>query len=157
MVSPSSADVPARDPVVVYSDGSCLGNPGPGGWGVVVFLDRQDPLRLSGPDPQTTNNRMELTAAIKGLEATPIGSTVSLYSDSQYLVNTMTRNWKRRKNHDLWERLDSLAGEREVIWHWIYGHAGDRWNEEADRLAVSAMKTAADGRAQARKRYERQS
>ena len=141
--------------LILYTDGSCLNNPGPGGWGAVFLTDQGEPLRLSGHDPDTTNIRMELTAAIKGLEATPTGSTVALYSDSQYLVNTMTRNWKRRKNHDLWERLDSLAGEREVNWHWIYGHAGDRWNEEADRLAVSAMKTAASGKPRGKGRYGR--
>ncbi len=143
--------------ITIYTDGSCLNNPGPGGWGAIVLQEQGDPVRLSGHEPQTTNNRMELTAAMKGLEATPTGSTVALYSDSQYLVNTMTRNWKRRKNHDLWQRLDSLAGEREVIWHWIYGHAGDRWNHEADRLAVSAMKTAAGGKPRAGGRYGRQS
>ena len=147
----------AADTITIYTDGSCLNNPGPGGWGAVVMPEPGEATRLSGHEPWTTNNRMEMTAAIKGLEATPTGSIVALYSDSQYLVNTMTRNWKRRKNHDLWERLDSLAGERVVIWHWIYGHAGDRWNHEADRLAVSAMKTAASGKPRAKGRYGRQS
>ena len=143
--------------LIIYTDGSCLHNPGPGGWGAIVLRDNGEPARFSGSHPHTTNNRMELTAAIKGLEATPPGSAVALYSDSQYLVNTMTKNWKRRKNHDLWEQLDSLAGTREVIWYWIYGHAGDRWNEEADRLAVSAMKTAASGNPGAGGRYGQKS
>ena len=146
----------AADTITIYTDGSCLNNPGPGGWGAVVLPEQGEATRLSGHKPWTTNNRMELTAAIEGLEATPAGSTVALYSDSQYLVNTMTLNWKRRKNHDLWKRLDSLAGERVVIWHWIYGHAGDHWNHEADRLAVSAMKTTASGRPRARGGYGRQ-
>ncbi len=131
--------------ITIYTDGSCLTNPGPGGWGAVVLREQAEPLRLSGHEPDSTNNRMELTAAIKGLEAVTAGTSVALYSDSSYLVNTMTRNWKRRVNHDLWDRLDSLAQAREVVWHWVRGHAGDRWNEEADRLAVSAMKVAANG------------
>ena len=131
--------------ITIYSDGSCLDNPGPGGWGAVVLAGTEEPVRLSGPEKQTTNNRMELMAAIQGLEATPAGSAVTLYSDSSYLVNTMTRNWKRRVNHDLWDRLDSLAQQREVVWHWVRGHAGNRWNEEADRLAGSAMNVAANG------------
>ena len=86
---------------------------------------------------------MELTAAIKGLEAVPIGTTVALFSDSEYLVKTMTRNWKRRVNQDLWNQLDLLTGSRQVSWEWVRGHTGDRWNEEADQLAVSAMKQGA--------------
>jgi len=129
----------------IYTDGSCLGNPGPGGWGAIVFGESGEPQRLSGHEGQTTNNRMELMAAIQGLEAAPTGSNVVLYSDSGYLVNTMTKNWKRRVNHDLWGRLDALCGSRSVEWRWVRGHAGDRWNEAADRLAVSAMKVAADG------------
>ena len=129
--------------ITIYTDGSCLGNPGPGGWGAVVFGESEEPRRLSGHDGQTTNNRMELMAAIQGLDAAPTGSKVVLYSDSSYLVNTMTKNWKRRVNHDLWERLDALTGSRSVEWRWVRGHNGDRWNEAADRLAVSAMNVAA--------------
>ncbi len=133
------------DTITIYTDGSCQGNPGPGGWGAVVLREQGEPLRLSGPEPQTTNNRMELTAAIKGLESTPAGAFVALHSDSVYLVNTMTKNWKRRANHDLWSQLDSLAAGRTISWHWMRGHAGDRWNEEADQLAVAATKLAAGG------------
>ena len=86
---------------------------------------------------------MELMAAIQGLEAVPAGSKVVLHSDSSYLVNTMTKNWKRRVNHDLWERLDALSGSHNVEWRWVRGHNGDRWNEAADRLAVAAMNIAA--------------
>ena len=125
--------------ITIYTDGSCLNNPGPGGWGAVLLSEDGEPSRLSGHEPDTTNNRMELTAAIKGLEAVPAGAPVALYSDSSYLVNTMTRNWKRRANQDLWARLDALANQRHVTWNWVRGHAGDRWNEEADRLASSAM------------------
>ena len=129
--------------ITIYTDGSCLGNPGPGGWGAIVFGESEEPQRLSGHEAQTTNNRMELMAAIQGLEAVPAGSKVILHSDSSYLINTMTKNWKRRVNHDLWERLDSLSGSHRVDWRWVRGHNGDLWNEAADRLAVSAMNIAA--------------
>ena len=129
--------------LTIYTDGSCLGNPGPGGWGAIVFDESGESQHLSGHEGHTTNNRMELMAAIQGLEAAPTGSNVILYSDSGYLVNTMTKNWKRRVNHDLWGRLDALSGSRNVEWRWVRGHDGDRWNEAADRLAVSAMKNAA--------------
>lgn len=98
-------------------------------------------MRLSGHEDKTTNNRMELTAAIKGLEASPPGSSVTLFSDSEYLVKTMTRNWKRNVNKDLWDQLDSLSASRQIDWQWVRGHVGNRWNEEADQLAVSAMKS----------------
>ena len=134
----------------IYTDGSCLGNPGPGGW-AAILMSGEEPLRLSGGEPATTNNRMELTAAIEGLEAVSAGSVVTVYSDSTYLVNTMTRNWKRNANHDLWQRLDQLRAERQVQWGWVKGHNGHPLNEEADRLAVAAMQGfAAKGRASAR-------
>ena len=133
----------ATNAITIYTDGSCLGNPGPGGWGALVFGESEVPRRLSGHEDQTTNNRMELMAAIQGLEAVPAGSKVVLHSDSSYLVNTMTKNWKRRVNHDLWERLDALSGSHNVEWRWVRGHNGDRWNEAADRLAVAAMNIAA--------------
>ena len=105
----------------------------------MILLEQGEPVRLSGHEPDTTNNRMELTAAVKGLEATPTGASVAIYSDSEYLVKTMTRNWKRRVNQDLWNQLDSLVASRDVNWNWVQGHAGDRWNEEADRIAFAAM------------------
>ena len=135
----------AASPLTIYTDGSCLGNPGPGGWGAIVFDASGEPQQLSGHEAHTTNNRMELMAAIRGLEAAPAGASVVLHSDSSYLVNTMTKNWKRRVNHDLWGQLDALSATRSVQWNWVRGHNGDRWNEAADRLAVSAMKLAADG------------
>ena len=125
--------------ISIYTDGSCLNNPGPGGWGAIVLVEQGEPLRLSGQEPDTTNNRMELTAAIKGLEAVPAGTSVELFSDSEYLVKTMTKNWKRRVNQDLWNQLDSLSASRQVAWQWVQGHSGDKWNEEADRLAYSAV------------------
>ena len=129
------------EPITIYTDGSCLNNPGPGGWGAIVLRGDGEPDRMSGSQPHTTNNRMEMMAAIKGLEATPAGTAVAVNSDSQYLVNTMTLNWKRRKNHDLWKQLDSLSDERYVTWFWVRGHDGDQWNTEADRLAVLAAKS----------------
>ncbi len=126
----------------VYTDGSCLNNPGPGGW-AAILVRPSGPERLSGGEPDTTNNRMELTAAVKGLEAAPPSAQVTVHSDSTYLINTMTRGWKRRVNQDLWGQLDALVEGRRVRWHWVKGHAGDPWNEEADRLAVAAMQAAA--------------
>ena len=128
----------------IYTDGSCSGNPGPGGWGAIV-MQGDDTQRLSGGHAATTNNRMEITAAIKGLEATPPGADVTIHSDSEYLVKTMTKNWKRNVNKDLWEPLERLVSARSVRFEWVRGHAGHPQNEAADRLAVQAMKSVADG------------
>ena len=128
----------------IYTDGSCSGNPGPGGWGAIV-TQGDDTRRLSGGHAATTNNRMEITAAIKGLEATPPGADVTIHSDSEYLVKTMTKNWKRNVNKDLWEPLERLVSARSVRFEWVRGHAGHPQNEAADRLAVQAMKSVADG------------
>ena len=128
----------------IYTDGSCLGNPGPGGWAAIVVEDG-DKRILSGGSPKTTNNRMELAAAIEGLDAIPKGAAVTVHSDSQYLVNTMTRNWKRRVNQDLWERLDSVVAGRAVRWKWVRGHAGHPLNEEADRIANREAENVAGG------------
>ena len=128
----------------IYTDGACLGNPGPGGWAAIVQLNGEE-TELAGHEDGTTNNRMEVTAAIKGLEATPKGSMVTLYSDSQYLVNTMTKGWKRRANVDLWTRLDTLVAQRSVVWEWVRGHAGHPENERADKLATGAVGTSGNG------------
>ncbi len=122
----------------IYTDGSCSGNPGPGGWGVVIE-GAGDKRTLSGGEQRTTNNRMEIMAVIKGLEALPSGIEVTVHSDSEYVVNTMAKNWKRNANTDLWARLDGLAKDRKVRWQWVRGHNGHPQNEEADRLAVAAM------------------
>lgn len=133
--------------VEIYTDGACRGNPGPGGWGVLMrFGDRE--RELCGGDPATTNNRMELTAAIRALEALNRRCKVAIYSDSRYLrdgITTWLADWKRRgwktadrkpvKNQDLWERLDALAVEHDVEWHWVRGHDGHPENERADALA----------------------
>jgi len=120
--------------VVLYTDGACLGNPGPGGWGAVVF-DGGEKKLLHGAENNTTNNRMEITAVIEALKILPIGIDVKIYSDSTYVINTMTKNWKRKKNQDLWTLLDNEAALRNIQWEWVKGHSGDEFNEEADRLA----------------------
>lgn len=133
--------------VTAYTDGACRGNPGPGGWGVVLSFE--DSVReLSGGETKTTNNRMELTAAIRALEALKSPCRVDIYTDSTYVQNGITEwlpNWRRRnwrtaakkpvKNKDLWQRLDALAGEHDVHWHWVRGHSGHAGNERADALA----------------------
>ena len=120
--------------ITIYTDGACLGNPGPGGWGAVIIGD--GPRRvLHGNDPDTTNNRMEIKAVVQALQNIPLRSDVTIYSDSSYVINTMTKNWKRKKNNDMWDLLDKEVSIRNVGWEWVKGHAGDPLNEEADRLA----------------------
>jgi len=123
----------------IYTDGACAGNPGgPGGWGAVIYDEGGARRELSGRDPNTTNNRMEITAVIRGLEATPSGSTVLVLSDSEYVIKTMTRGWQRKANTDLWRRLDALVQDRQVSWEWVQGHNGNPDQERADALAVAA-------------------
>jgi ribonuclease HI len=133
--------------VEVYTDGACRGNPGPGGWGVVLRYGEHE-KELWGGEGQTTNNRMELTAAIEALRALTRRCRVDLYTDSQYVRMGITEwlaNWKRKgwknaarkpvKNQDLWQVLDAEAGRHEVHWHWVKGHSGHPENERADALA----------------------
>ena len=136
--------------VEIFSDGACRGNPGPGGWGALLRTKgaKGAEKELWGGEPDTTNNRMELTAAIRALEALKRPSRVRLYTDSQYVLKGISewiRDWKRRgwrtagkkpvKNIDLWQQLDELAARHEVEWHWVKGHAGHPENERADQLA----------------------
>ena len=127
--------------IVIHTDGACKGKPGPGGWGTVIEQNGNQ-QKLSGSEPQTTNNRMEMTAVIKGLEAVESSSKVLISSDSTYVINTMTKGWKRKANHDLWDQLDSLVRGRDVSWRWVRGHNGDRGNELADALATKEAGTA---------------
>ena len=121
----------------IYTDGACSGNPGGrGGWAAIVYPEMGDPRELSGREEQTTNNRMELMGAIKGLESVPSGVDVTLYSDSTYVINTMTKGWRRQANQDLWQRLDDAAAKRNVRWEWVRGHNGHPENTRADALAT---------------------
>ncbi|MFZ0676706.1 MAG: ribonuclease H [Candidatus Binatus sp.] len=121
---------------LVYADGSCLGNPGPGGWGVVVRDPDGVVTEFNGHEDATTNNRMELTAAIEGLRPTERGAEVILRSDSQYVVKSMTLNWKRNANQDLWTLLDAETKLRRVRFEWVRGHGVDPINNRADELAL---------------------
>jgi len=126
--------------IVIHTDGACKGNPGRGGWAAVIQQNGAQKI-ISGGEPRTTNNRMEMTAAIKGLEAVDASAEVLINSDSTYVINTMTKGWKRRANHDLWERLDRLVKDRNISWHWVRGHSGDPGNELADSAATKAAGT----------------
>ena len=128
---------------VAYADGSCIGNPGAGGWGVLILEPDGSERELSGGDPSTTNNRMEITAVIEALRAVAPGVEVTVRSDSQYVVKTMTLGWKRRENVDLWQQLDAEVAQRKVNFEWVRGHAGDPHNERADELANRAATQAA--------------
>jgi ribonuclease HI len=138
--------------VILYTDGACSGNPGPGGWGAVLMSGKHR-KELFGGEAATTNNRMELMAAISALEALKRPSRVDLHTDSEYLRNgimTWIHGWKQRgwktadrkpvKNVELWQRLDEAQHRHEVMWHWVRGHAGDVENERADELAREGMR-----------------
>lgn len=139
------------DKVVIYTDGACRGNPGPGGWGAILKYNGRE-KELFGGEANTTNNRMELLAAIKALEILKRPCTVVLSTDSQYLRKGITEwlaQWKRRnwrtankkpvKNIDLWQRLEQAAAVHEIQWEWIKGHSGHPGNEHADQLANRAI------------------
>lgn len=147
--------------VEIYTDGACRGNPGPGGWGALLCYGGKQ-KRLSGAEAHTTNNRMELMAAIMALEALTRSCQVRLTTDSTYVKKGITEwisQWKRRgwrtadkkpvKNADLWERLDVAAQRHRVEWHWVKGHAGHPENEEADELANAAIDDMLEGASQA--------
>ncbi|MDD6773943.1 MAG: ribonuclease HI [Bacteroidales bacterium] len=127
-----------RQTIYLYTDGAASGNPGPGGWGAVLVCGTHR-KELSGGYRLTTNNRMELLAVIRGLEAIKWkDATVRIYSDSTYVVKTVTENWKRKKNQDLWARFDAVRAGFNLEFNWIKGHAGHPENERCDRLAVKA-------------------
>jgi ribonuclease HI len=133
--------------VLIYTDGACKGNPGPGGWGALLRMGAHE-KELFGGEPETTNNRMELAAVINALASLKRSCAVEVYTDSQYVRNGITEwlaQWRRRgwktadrkpvKNIDLWQALEREAGRHEVQWHWVKGHAGHDGNERADELA----------------------
>jgi ribonuclease HI len=125
----------------IYTDGSCLKNPGgPGGYAAVIYRGDELIEELSGGDVVTTNNRMELMAVIVGLHAVREQSVITLYSDSQYVIKTLTQGWKRMKNVDLWTRLDQAARPHDVDWQWVRGHNGNAGNVRADALANRAAR-----------------
>jgi ribonuclease HI len=146
-------------PVVVYTDGACRGNPGPGGWGAVLRWNGHE-RRLHGGEAATTNNRMELMAAIQALESLREPCHVTLHTDSNYVRQGITewlaqwrrRNWKTAdkkpvKNQDLWERLDAATARHRIEWRWVKGHSGDAGNELADELANRGVDDVAGARA----------
>ena len=125
--------------IQVYTDGSCLGNPGPGGWAAIIIAEDGTEHPIYGSKDQATNNQMEVQAAIEALEEVPIGSVLEIFSDSMYLVNTMSKNWRRNKNHVLWKLMDATIRVKEltITWTWVKAHNGNEHNEEVDRLARS--------------------
>ena len=137
---------------IIYTDGACSGNPGPGGWGALIIEADGRERELSGGEANTTNNRMELTAAIEGLNSLPAGQTLTVVTDSTYVRDGITswlKNWKARgwktaakkpvKNVDLWQALDTASARHSISWEWVRGHTGDPGNERADALARSGM------------------
>ena len=149
---PTSA---AQDVVEIYTDGACSGNPGPGGWGALLSYGGHTKEMCGGEAAATTNNRMELMAAIQALESLKRRSAVRLHTDSSYVRNGVTswlRSWKLNgwrtaskqpvKNEDLWRRLDAAAAKHDVQWLWVKGHAGNPGNERADQLANQGMSQA---------------
>ena len=137
--------------VTIYTDGACSGNPGPGGWGAIL-ISGEHRKELHGGNPETTNNRMELQAAVAALDALKMASTVDLYTDSVYVRDGITKwinNWKRNgwktaskkpvKNEELWRALDEARSRHDIRWHWVKGHAGHPENERADELARAGV------------------
>ena len=138
---------------VIYTDGACSGNPGPGGWGAIILNEEKNETNISGKEKSTTNNRMELMAPIMALRKIKKDSKITIYTDSIYLKNGITtwiKNWEKNgwknankkpvKNKDLWVTLNKLSKEHVIDWKWVKAHAGNKYNEIADRLATEAIR-----------------
>ena len=138
---------------IIYTDGACSGNPGPGGWGAVIFEENKKQINISGKEPMTTNNRMELLAPIMAIKGIKEKSEITVYTDSTYLKNGITdwiKKWEKNgwkssnnqpvKNKDLWLELNKLSSEHKVSWNWVEGHSNNEFNNLADKLATEAIK-----------------
>ena len=122
--------------IQIHTDGSCLGNPGPGGWGAIIIYPDGDVKELSGSNQDTTNNRMELQAVIEALNFLQSGSMIELFSDSLYVINTITKGWKKKANIELWNELDNVIQKHtNISWNWVKGHSGDFYNEKVNDIA----------------------
>jgi ribonuclease HI len=137
---------------IIYTDGACSGNPGPGGWGAIILDEKKHQINLSGKEKYTTNNRMEIMAPLMALKKIKKNSEIIIYTDSTYLKNGITiwiENWKKNgwknaskkpvKNKDLWVALDKAAEKKLIFWKWVKAHAGNKFNELADKLATEAI------------------
>ena len=138
---------------IIYTDGACSGNPGPGGWGAIILSEEKNETNISGKEKSTTNNRMELMAPIMALRKIKKASKITIYTDSIYLKNGITtwiKNWEKNgwkstnkksvKNKDLWVTLNELSKEHVIDWKWVKAHAGNKYNEIADKLATDAIR-----------------
>lgn len=155
--SDHSLEADAMKQVEIFTDGACKGNPGPGGWGALLRMGENE-KELSGGEVHTTNNRMEMTAAIRALEALREPCEVSLHTDSKYLIDGITKwihGWKKKGwknaakkpvvNEDLWRELEAITGKHTVTWHWVRGHSGHPENERVDQLASDAAEASGVG------------
>jgi len=137
---------------IIYTDGACSGNPGPGGWGAIILDEKENQISLSGKEKPTTNNRMELMAPIMALKKIKKSSEITIYTDSTYLKDGITiwiNNWKKNgwksankkpvKNKDLWIALSKITEKKTIVWKWVKAHAGNKYNDLADRLAAEAI------------------
>ena len=137
---------------IIYTDGACSGNPGPGGWGAIIIDEKKNQINLSGKEKSTTNNRMELMAPIMALKKIKRSSEIVIYTDSTYLKNGITiwiKNWEKNgwknankkpvKNKDLWVELNNATEKKLIFWKWVKAHAGNKYNELADKLATEAI------------------
>lgn len=137
------------DTIKIYTDGSCLGNPGPGGWAALIIIEGKE-KEIAGHEKDTTNNRMEMTAIIRALEylrenlnkTTLATSKINIYSDSNLLMQTLNLGWKRKANTDLWAELDKLRAWLNIKWQWVKAHHTDKYNNRVDKLAISQAKKA---------------